>query len=120
MKTMFAHSLTVLTFAVVLLAGGPSSASRPVPLYNANVTKFTRLGDGSVVIATKDSVTRVCAWYRKNLQDQNGESTTKDGAHLFYTHNGATVSVEPGNRFAPETTIGLVWDAKKFGPYTGK
>jgi hypothetical protein len=34
----------------------------------------------------------VCAWYRKNLGDQNGETTS----------------------------IGLVWDAKKFGAYTGK
>ena len=91
-----------------------------MPFYTANVTNVDKQSGGSVVITTKDSVDTVCAWYRKNLGDQNGETTTKDGAHIFYTHIGATVDVEPGNRFAPGTNIGLVWDAKKFGPYIGK
>ncbi len=102
------------------ISAGRASAAPPVPFYSTNVTKIDRQSEGSVVITTKDSVDTVCAWYRKNLRDQNGESTTKDGAHIFYTHNGATVDVEPGNRFVPGTNIGLVWDAKKFGPYTGK
>ena len=38
----------------------------------------------------------------------------------LYTKSGATVDVEPGNRFDPGTHIGLIWDAKKFGPYPGK
>ena len=91
-----------------------------MPFYPGKVTKVDKVGAGSVVITTKDSVTTVCSWYRRNLADQNGETTTKDGAHIFYTHNGATVDVEPGNRFAPETTVGLVWDARKFGSYAGK
>jgi len=103
--------------AVVLFSASPAGATPPVPFYKANLSKLDKLGAGSVVIVTKDSVATVCAWYRKNLRDQNGESTTRDGAHLFYTHNGATVSVEPGNRFAPDTIVGLVWDARKFGSY---
>ena len=101
-------------------APGHAKAAPPVPFYAANISKLDKISAGSVVIATRDSVATVCGWYRKTLRDQNGETTTKDGAHIFYTHNGATVDVEPGNRFAPDTTIGLVWDVKKFGPYTGK
>lgn len=112
----------VLAFAAACLAFSASQASAtpPVPFYTSHVTKIDKQSEGSVVITTEDSVDAVCAWYRKNLRDQNGEHTTDDGAHIFYTHSGATVDVEPGNRFAPGTNIGLVWDAKKFGPYTGK
>ena len=109
----------LLAFALIS-APGHSKAAPPVPFYASNVTKLDKVGTDSVVITTKDSVAAVCGWYRKALHDQNGETTTKDGAHIFYTHNGATVDVEPGNRFAPDTTIGLVWDVNKFSPYTGK
>ena len=117
MKMAFPGAGPVFTLMALLLSVASSAATPPIPLYPSNVNKLDKVGSGSVVITTKDSVATVCAWYRKNLGDQNGESTTKDGAHLFYTHNGATVSVEPGNRFAPDTSIGLVWDAKKFGSY---
>jgi hypothetical protein len=118
MKASLIPVAAAFVFIVTLLSAASSNAKPPVPFYNGKVSKFDKLGTGSVVIATKDSAATVCAWYRRNLRDQNGETTTKDGAHIFYTHNGATVDVEPGNRFAPETTIGLVWDAKKFGSYT--
>ena len=113
-------SLALLIIFGLVSAPGHARATPPVPFYTANVSKLDMIGAGSVVIATKDSVATVCGWYRKTLRDQNGETTTRDGAHIFYTHSGATVDVEPGNRFAPDTTIGLVWDVKKFGPYTGK
>ena len=117
------HKIAGLALPVVFslaTALGHPKAAPPVPFYTANVNKLDKISTGSVVITTKDSLTTVCGWYRKTLSDQNGETTTKDGAHIFYTNNGATVDVEPGNRFAPDTTIGLVWDVKKFGPYTGK
>lgn len=120
MKAISVSAVAAPAVAIALLAAGSSRAAPPVPFYKANVSKLDKLGSGSVVIETKDSLAAVCAWYRKNLRDQNGESITKDGAHLFYTHNGATVSVEPGDRFAPGTSIGLVWDARKFGPYAGR
>ena len=97
-----------------------SWAQPPVPSYSANVTKVDKQGPGSVVVVTKDSVEAVCAWYRKNLVDGTGEHKTEDGAVIFYTKSGATVDVELGNKFDPGTHIGLVWDAKKFGPYPDK
>ncbi len=75
-------------------------------------------GDGlgrAARAVTKDPFDSVCAWYRKNLADANGEHKTDDGAAIFYTKSGATVDVEPGNRFDPGKRIGLTWDAKKFG-----
>ncbi len=110
----------VIAAACTTAFAGRANAAPPVPFYTAHVTHIDKQSAGAVVITTKDSVNVVCVWYRKNLRDQNGEHTTPDGAHIFYTHNGATVDVEPGNRFSPGTNIGLVWDAKKFGPYTGK
>jgi hypothetical protein len=95
------------------------SAELPVPFYPANVTKTEKYSDGAVILKTKDSVDTVCAWYRKNLKNGQGEHTTEDGAHIFYTVSGATVDVEPGQSFDPGTTISLSWDAKKFGAYTG-
>jgi hypothetical protein len=95
-------------------------AQPPVPFYAANVTRIDKAGPGTVVIVTKDSPETVGAWYRKNLAEATGEHKTDDGAVIFYTQSGATVDVERGNRFAPETRIGLAWDAKKFGGYAGK
>ncbi len=117
------HKIAGLALLLICdLASVPDSAraAPPVPFYTTNVSKLDRIGAGSVVIETRDTVAAVSGWYRKTLRDQNGETIGKNGAHLFYTHNGATVDVEPGNRFAPNTIIGLVWDAKKYGPYTGK
>ena len=93
----------------------PAAAAPPVPLYPSNVTNTDKLNAGSVVVTTKDSLDAVCVWYRKNLVDSTGEKTTPDGAHIFYTKSGATVDVEPGNRFDPGTKIALVWDAKTYG-----
>jgi hypothetical protein len=123
-----AENLAHGTRALVLMLVGsfaaittsPANATPPVPFYTAEVTHIDRQSAGSVVIRTKDSVAAVCAWYRLNLHDQNGETVTDDGAHIFYTHSGATVDVEPGNLVVPDTSIGLSWDAKKFGPYSGK
>jgi hypothetical protein len=95
-------------------------AAPPVPLYPFNVTNVDNVSNGAVVLTTKDSLDVVCAWYRKNLPDANGEHKTDDGAHLFYTHNGATVDVEAGNTYSPGTTVGIVWDVKKFGTYPAK
>ena len=107
----------MLGLAFFVVIAGSAGATPPVPFYRNNVGHIDRISSGSVVIKTKDSVETVCSWYRKNLHDRNGETTTADGAHIFYTHNGATVDVEPGNRFEPDTGIGLVWDAKKYGEY---
>ena len=126
--TLRAAGLAHSTRALVLMLAGactaiitsPANATPPVPFYTSRVTHINQHSAGSVVIRTKDSVAAVCAWYRLNLHDQNGETVTDDGAHIFYTHSGATVDVEPGNIVVPDTSIGLSWDAKKFGPYSGK
>jgi hypothetical protein len=108
--------------AAVCLGGLATAASAqpPVPFYAANVTRVDKQGPGTIVIVTKDSPEAVCAWYRKNLAESTGENKVGGGAVIFYTKSGATVDVEPGNRFDPVTRIGLIWDAKKFGPYAGK
>jgi len=108
-----------LTASCAMMYANCANAAPPVSFYSVNVTDIDRVSEGSVVITTKDSIATVCEWYRKNLRDQTAETVTADGAHIFYTHSGATVDVEPGNRFDPGTKIGLVWDAKKFGPYSG-
>ena len=119
-----AHSRRALVLMLVAsfaaITTSPANATPPVPFYTSRVTHINQHSAGSVVIRTKDSVAAVCAWYRLNLHDQNGETVTDDGAHIFYTHSGATVDVEPGNIVVPDTSIGLSWDAKKFGPYSGK
>jgi hypothetical protein len=114
----------IRTFAsalAVVCAALPSTgaiAAPPVPFYPTHVISVSKISNGSVVIKTKDSVDSVAAWYRINLQDQNREHAS--GSHIhFFTHNGATVDVGPGNPFEPGTNIGLVWDEKKYGPYTG-
>jgi hypothetical protein len=117
-----ARRTALLAIAAACVAGmaGSARAAPPVPFYAVNVTQVAKSGPGSVVITTRDSVDTVCAWYRKNLADANGEHKTDDGAVIFYTRSGATVDVERGNRFDPGTHVGLVWDEKKFGPYTGQ
>ena len=110
----------MLVAGLTAIISGPANAAPPVPFYTARVTQIRQHGGGSVVISTKDSVATVCAWYRLNLHDQNGETVTDDGAHIFYTHSGATVDVEPANIVVTDTSIGLTWDAKKFGAYSGK
>ena len=119
-----AHSTRALVLMLVgactAITTSPANATPPVPFYTSRVTEIDRQSPGAVLITTKDSVATVCAWYRLNLHDQNGETVTDDGAHIFYTHSGATVDVEPGNIVVPDTSIGLSWDAKKFGPYSGK
>jgi hypothetical protein len=104
-------------FVAIGLAVSFAQAAPPVPLYSSNIIKSEKISAGSMVITTRDSVDVVCAWYRKNLLESNGEKATEDGAHIFYTRSGATVDVEPGNRFDPGTKIGLVWDAKKYGDF---
>src|SRR5579862_2085640 len=83
--------LLVATFAVAIST--LSWAQPPVPFYAANVTQIDKQGPGAVVIVTKDSAEAVCAWYRKNLDNANGEHKTDDGAVIFYTKSGATVDV---------------------------
>ncbi|HEY1613926.1 MAG TPA: hypothetical protein VGF97_09580 [Rhizomicrobium sp.] len=106
-----------LTVVLAAVAVAPVAAAPPVPFYKSHILTIDRIGNGSVVLKTKDSADMVCAWYAHNLPDGNGETKTSDGARIFYTHNGATVDVEPGNRFDPDTSIGIVWDARKFGSY---
>ena len=121
-REKFTMRITVglrLVASCAIMYASCANAAPPVSFYSANVTAVDRVSEGSVVITTKDSIAAVCEWYRKNLRDRTGEKMTADGAHIFYTHSGATVDVEPGNRFDPGTKIGLVWDAKKFGPYSG-
>jgi hypothetical protein len=113
-KTVGLALLAVLDLAS---ASGNARAAPPVPFYKSNVATIDKIGAGSVVIKTKDTADAVYAWYARNLPDRNGETGTADGVRIFYTHNGATVDIEPGNRFDPRTNIGIVWDARKYGGY---
>jgi len=103
--------------AVYRAASASTVCAAPVPFYNSHVTAIERIGDGSVVIKTRDTPDKVYVWYRSNLKNANGDTKTEDGAHILYTQSGATVDIEPGNSFAPDTAIGIVWDARKFGAY---
>ena len=113
------EDLAVNRFALLLLILMAAAAwtKPPVPLYASHVTKTHAIAPGQTVVVTSDSVDVVSAWYRKNLADLQSEKTRPDGGHLFFTHNGATVSVQAGNRFEPGTQIGLVWDATKYGTF---
>jgi hypothetical protein len=98
-------------------AAGAAPHAPPAPFYNSNVVKIDKIGDGSIVIQTRDCPDRVQAWYRTRLSDSNGETTTEAGGHILYTRNDTTVDIEPGNRFDPLTSIGVVWNAKKYGAF---
>ncbi|HEX3665337.1 MAG TPA: hypothetical protein VHU23_08905 [Rhizomicrobium sp.] len=98
-------------------AANAGTQTTPVPFYNSNIVKTDRIGAGSIVIQTKDSSDTVHAWYQAHLRDANGETKTEGGGYILYTHNGATVDIEPGNRFDHSTSIGLVWDSKKYGTF---
>jgi hypothetical protein len=81
------------------------------------VIAVEKIGDGSVVIRTKDPAAAVYVWYRANLQNANGDTETKDGAHILYTRSGATVDIEPDAPGERGTNIGIVWNARKYGAY---
>jgi hypothetical protein len=113
-----------LIFVLLALYGAAAAstahAAAPVPFYKWHVIAIEKIGDGSVVIRTKGGPEVVYDWYRANLKDGNGDTKTKDGAHILYRHSGATVDIETGNPFAPGTSIGIVWDAKKYGVYAAE
>jgi hypothetical protein len=105
--------------AVIALVSAPALAGPNVPLYPLHVTATDKIGNDSLVVKTTDSVDTVAAWYRANLKDKTNEIKNAMGVS-FFTKSGTTVAVSPGNRFDPGTKIGIVWDPKKYGPYTGK
>ena len=72
--------MLVSSFAAISIR--PANATLPMPFYTDQVTNIDRQSAGAVVITTKDSAETVCAWYRLNLRDQNGETVTDDGAHI--------------------------------------
>ena len=72
------YAAAIFVLAAPLISASPANAVPPVPFYAAKVTGINRIGESSIVIKTSDSVGTVCAWYRKNLPDQNGETATTD------------------------------------------
>src|SRR5580698_5981607 len=73
--------------AAALLSGFVSAAGGaghlpPMPFYNSNVENIDRIGDGSIVIQTRDSPSTVQTWYRKHLCDSNGETITGSGGRI--------------------------------------
>jgi len=107
------------TAAVLALVSTSALAGPPVPLYPLHVTATDKIGNDSLVVKTTDSVDTVANWYRANLKDKTKEIKDAMGVN-FLTRGGTTVAVSPGNRFDPGTKIGIVWDPKKYGPFTGK
>ena len=93
-------------------------AAPPVPFYKSHVFAIEKIGDGSVIIRTRDTPDAVHAWYRKNIRDANGETKTQDGSYILYTGNGATVDIEPGDPPDAGASIGIVWNAMKYGAYS--
>ncbi|HZP67630.1 MAG TPA: hypothetical protein VFB32_15110 [Rudaea sp.] len=103
-------SIALLSF---VLFASAAAAEPPVPLYSSNVVVKDRMSPSSLMITTRDSMSTVCAWYRRHLPDATSEKTTDDGAHIFTTQSGATVDVEAGTRSDPGTKIALAWDSAK-------
>ena len=106
--------------AMALAAPGIAMAGSPEPFYSSHITKTEKESPGSVVIWTTDSVDTVAAWYRTNIKDLVMETKRSNGGVMFSTKSTAVVLISRGNRFAPDTKVGVQWDAAKYGPYTDK
>ena len=102
-----------IAFTVLMGAGG-ASATPPVPLYGANIMAKMPYSANTFLLKTSDNLDTVTGFYRKNLKDMTAEHKDDQGS-IFYTKSGATVTVTPGNRFDPGTSISYSWDAKKYG-----
>jgi hypothetical protein len=94
------------------------SAYHRVPAYPNHVTEVdiqnrpTANSGGSYALQTTDSVATVSAWYKSHLPDESSATTTADGHHLFYTHNGSTVDVSKAPSFEGNYTVIGVIEAK--------
>ncbi|HEX3809303.1 MAG TPA: hypothetical protein VHW02_06345 [Rhizomicrobium sp.] len=104
--------------AAALLAPALAQAGSPEPFYPNNVESTEHETPGAVVVTTKDSGDTVAAWYRAHLKDKTDEQKHAQSI-FFFTKSGATVVITPASRFQ-DTMAGVQWDAKKYGPDTGK
>jgi hypothetical protein len=98
--------LGVIIAACPLAARSATFSTGPIPPYTSNVTENEPIGAHSPTITTTDKPAQVESWYKANLPQGTTETTTSDGAHIFYLPNGATVDVE---RRGSGSNIGMTW-----------
>jgi hypothetical protein len=107
------HLLACSAVALVLLPIAALSAvafsTGPIPRYTINVTSVDAISKQSSTISTSDKPPVVEAWFKTHLPKGTTETTTTDGAHIFYLPVGATVDVE---REGSGSNIGLSWPAR--------
>lgn len=80
----------------------------PLPRYTSNVIQNDAQGAHSSAIRTKDALSVVEAWMKAHLPAKTTETSTADGAHIFYVPGGATVDVEQ-DIMGSGTSIAMTW-----------
>ena len=108
MRTWVMVALGLAVMVCPPTARGATFSTGPIPQYTSNVTKNEPIGTQSSTISTKDQPAQVESWFKANLPKGTTETTTEDGAHIFYLPGGATVDVE---REGSGSNIGMTWQA---------
>ena len=100
--------LGVIIAAFPFTTRGATFSTGPIPQYTSNVTSNDAIDEHSSTISTTDKPAQVESWFKSNLAKGTTETTTDDGAHIFYLPGGATVDVE---REGAGSNIGMTWQA---------
>jgi hypothetical protein len=108
MRTWVTVGLGLAVMVCATAAHGATFSTGPIPRYTSNVTKNEPIDKQSSTISTKDQPAQVESWFKANLPKGTKETTTDDGAHIFYLPDGATVDVE---REGSGSNIGMTWQA---------
>ena len=108
MRISISVGLGLVLIACPLLARGATFSTGPIPQYTSNVTGNEAIDKQSSTISTKDQPSQVESWFKANLPKGTTETTTDDGAHIFYLPGGATVDVE---KEGSGSNIGMTWQA---------
>jgi len=108
-RNWFKVGLAVVNTSFPLAVYGAEFSTGPIPKYTSNVTSNDGIDKQSSTISTTDKPDQVESWFKANLPKGTTETTTSDGAHIFYLPNGATVDVE---RDGQGSNIGMTWQAR--------
>jgi hypothetical protein len=101
--------VAVVSTVFSLATYGATFSTGPIPQYTSNVTSNDGIDKQSSTISTTDKPDQVESWFKANLPKGTRETTTSDGAHIFYLPSGATVDVE---RDGQGSNIGMTWQAR--------
>ncbi len=99
----------LVVVALPFPARGADFSTGSIPPYTSNVTAKDPIDKQSSTISTSDKPDQVEQWYKVNLPKGTTETTTDDGARIFYLPDGATVDVEKNG---PGTMIGMTWQLR--------